>query len=131
MWVLWIDSDILVLPGSGPTIAAAMRWAEETHVCVVGNYRMQTGQSVLMDRRGLEGSPHHYTDVELAALPRPYPEVGLAGLGFAYCPQPLTYRFHADTIGEDIHFWREHPELRIHLIDGLHLGHRKSQFLFS
>ena len=83
MWVLWIDSNILVLPGSRPIIAAAMRWAEETHVCVVGNYRMQTGQSVLMDRRDPEGSPHHYTDAELAALPRPYPEVDLAGLGFA------------------------------------------------
>ncbi len=41
-----------------------MRWAEEAHVCVVGNYRMQTGQSVLMDRRGPEGSPHHYTDAD-------------------------------------------------------------------
>jgi hypothetical protein len=128
--MLWLDSDILVLPGSAPIIAAAIQWAEDAR-CVVGNYRMSTGQSVLMDHRGPKGVAHHYTDAELAALPRPYPEVGAAGLGFAYCEQPLQYRFHADTIGEDIHFWWDHPDLRIHWIPDLHLGHRKPQILFT
>ncbi len=57
--------------------------------------------------------------------------MGLAGLGFAYCEQPLDYRFHADTIGEDVHFWRDHPELQIHWIPDPHLGHRKPQILFT
>jgi len=130
-WMLWLDSDILVPPGSAPIIAEAIRWAEVTHVAIVGNYRMSTGQSVLMDRRGPDGVPHHYTDAELAALPRPFPEVGLAGLGFTYCEQPLAYRFHADIVGEDTHFWWDHPELHIHWIPRLRLGHHKSQMLFT
>ncbi len=77
--MLWLDSDIVVLPGSAPVIAQAMQWAQTAHVCVVGNYRMSTGQSVLIANRGPESVAHHYTDAELAALLRPYPEVGCYG----------------------------------------------------
>ena len=128
--VLWLDSDIVIFPGHSGIIGRTMKWAEEHHVCVVGNYRMASGGNVLMATRD-QNAPvyHHYSDEELELLPKPYPGVGLAGLGFAYLEQPLAYRFYADAVGEDIHFWWDHAEMPIHWISDLRLGHRKSVLL--
>ena len=128
LWVLWLDSDILVPAGDAPRLRAALAWAETTGVAVVGDYRMATGQHVLMAARP-DCPFHHYSDEELAALPRPYPRVDLAGFGLTYVPQPLGYEFYADTVGEDIHFWWDHPTLAVHWIDGLTLVHRKAVLL--
>ncbi len=129
LWVLWLDSDILIFPGSSTVISEAIRWAESTTACVVGNYRMADGQNVVMATRDSMAPIKHYTDDELAALPGPYPEVGLAGLGFAYVPQTLAYQFYADGIGEDIHYWWDHPDPHLHWIPDLRLGHRKAIML--
>ncbi len=126
-WMLWLDSDILIPPDSASTIATAIKWAESQQVCVVANYRMVTGQNVLIATR--EAPFHHYTDEELGTLPKPYPRVALAGLGLAYLHQPLAYRFYSDVTGEDLHFWWDHPDLSIHWIDTLHLVHRKAVLL--
>ena len=107
-WVLWVDSDIVVPRGSTVAIGEALRWAEAHQVGVVANYRMATGQNVVMVHRD-PALNHHMTDAEWQALPD-YAEVGMSGFGFAYLPQPLHYIFHADTTGEDIHF--SHLSLR-------------------
>lgn len=127
VWMLWLDSDILIPPNSASTIADAINWAESQQVCVVANYRMVTGQNVLIANR--EDPFHHYTDEELVGLPKPYPRVELAGLGFTYLHQPLAYRFYSDTTGEDLHFWWDHPDLPVHWIDTLRLVHRKAILL--
>jgi hypothetical protein len=85
---------------------------------------MSMGDSVLMHPGEPGRSGSHYTADELFALPD-YAEVGAAGLGFAYLPQPLSYHFHADVHGEDMHFWWDHPELHIHWARDIQLGHRK------
>ena len=128
-WVLWLDSDVAVFPESKTIIADAILWAEANHVAVTGNYRMNTGENVLLATRGPDPPAHHYTNAELEALPRPYPSVAFAGFGFMYLEQPLSYRFHADTLGEDIHFWWDHPTIRLHWIADLHLGHHKAVLL--
>ena len=103
--VLWLDSDVVIFPGASQAISRAIRWAEEHSTCVVGNYRMAFGDNVLMRTRDQNVPVYpHYTDEELDALPKPYPAVGLAGLGFAYLDQPLAYRFYADAVGEEVHF---------------------------
>ena len=126
-WVLWVDSDIVVPRGSTVAIGEALRWAEAHQVGVVANYRMATGQNVVMVHRD-PALNHHMTDAEWQALPD-YAEVGMSGFGFAYLPQPLHYIFHADTTGEDIHFWRDNPQIRLHGAKQIHLGHRKSILL--
>ena len=73
-----------------------------------GELSKGNGASVFMRSR----DPHdgrHYSDLELAPLPD-YSEISLTGLGFAYVPHPLDSTFRADTIGEDTHFWWDHPE---------------------
>ena len=121
--MLWLDSDIVIPVEGVGRLQAALAWAEAAGAAVVGDYRMATGQHVLMAT--LPDDPfHHYTDEEMGALPKPYPRVDLAGFGLTYLPQPLTYEFYADTVGEDIHFWWDHPTLSIHWIDGLRLVHR-------
>lgn len=130
-WMLWLDSDIVILHDSAEIIADAIRWAETNQVAVTGNYRMNTGENVLLSTRGPQPEPHHFTDDELVALPRPYPPVALTGFGFLYLEQPLSYRFHADVVGEDIHFWWDNPYIRLHWITDLHLGHHKAVVLTS
>ena len=127
-WVLWLESDILMLPNTAAEVAPALTWAETHQQAIVANYRMATGENVLMTTRTMD-TARHYTDPELAALPV-WSEVGMSGLGWAYLDQPLNYVFHADTFGEDVHFWWDHPEIRLHWAKDIHLGHRKTVVLF-
>ena len=129
VWVLWLDSDIEIPPGVAPAISIAVTWAEAHDACVVANYRMNTGHNVLMANRDPAEPAHHITDEEFQTMPN-FAEVGMAGLSFAYLHQPLAYRFHADETGEDIHFWWDHPEIRLHWAKDIHLGHRKTVVLF-
>lgn len=122
-WILWVDSDIWIPEGTAPLIVDAIRWAETHQAGIVANYKMANGESVLMTSR----EPHlnrHYTAEEVLGLPD-YTEIGMAGLGFAYLPQPLDYQFHADALGEDIHFWWDYPDLHIYFAKRIHLGHKK------
>ncbi len=103
VWMLWLDSDIVLFPGYTEAVVNAIQWAEAHDRVVVANYRMIDGEYVVMANK--QGPPyHHYSVGELDQLPN-YAEVGLAGLGFTYLQQPLEYVFHADDIGEDIHLW--------------------------
>jgi hypothetical protein len=125
-WMLWIDSDIVLLRQSVSAVVEAIRWAEAHHAGVVANYRMASGVNVLM----AHPDHHHLADDELQALPD-YGEIAMAGLGFAYLNQPLSYMFHADATGEDIHFWRDNPGIHLHCAKQIHLGHKKAVLLTS
>ncbi|MCL4520434.1 MAG: hypothetical protein M1415_02415 [Firmicutes bacterium] len=123
LWVLWLDSDIVLFPGYTDAIVAGIQWAEVHNCGIVANYRMANGENVLIANK--EGPPYrHYTTDELDTLPN-YAEVGLAGLGFAYFRQPLEYVFHADNVGEDIHLWWDHPELTLCWAKQIRVGHKK------
>lgn len=126
-WVLWIDSDIWIRPESALAIAEALEWAHQHEQAIVGNYRMVNGASVFMHSRNPQDG-RHYSDEELAQLPD-YSEIALTGFGFAYVPQLLDYTFRADDIGEDIHFWWDHPEIHLHWPKAIHLGHLKEMLL--
>ncbi|MCY0909859.1 MAG: hypothetical protein OWR62_15890 [Sulfobacillus thermotolerans] len=128
-WVLWVDSDIVIPLDSHRVIAGALRWAEEHNRAITANYLMGSGVSVLMKSRD-PTKAHHYTARELDALP-PYAEVGMSGFGFLYLRQPLDYTFHADRVGEDVHFWWDYPETRLFYARQIPLGHKKFVLLSS
>jgi hypothetical protein len=115
-WVLWWDSDLLVPPGTAPVLAAALQWAEAQAAAVVADYPTERGPTSLGPR--CSGSAP-FSVAERAQLPTPYPRVGRGGLGLAYVPQPLGYRFHADRVSEDTHFWCDHPEISIHWMNAV------------
>lgn len=124
-WVLWLDSDINSLPNQAAMICEAIVWAEENERPVVANYRMVTGQKVLIANSDPMHKAHHFTAEELARL-EPFAEIGMAGLGFAYIHQPLDDKFHADEYGEDINFWWDCPHIRPHYAKGVRLAHHKT-----
>ena len=126
-WVLWVDSDILIPPDSHRTIVEALTWAETHERCIAANYMMGNGVPVLMRSRDPEQA-YHYTPAELEEMPT-YAEVGMAGFGFVYLRQPLDYLFHADRVGEDVHFWWDYPDIRIYWAKQIRLGHKKSVLL--
>jgi hypothetical protein len=57
--------------------------------------RLNAGHHVLRAPRNPTVPAHHITEEELEQLSN-FAEVGMAGLGFAYHPQPLAYRFYAN-----------------------------------
>lgn len=124
VWVLWMDSDIVIAPDSARSIAVAIRWADENQAGIVANYRMTDGRSVLMTTRDPE-TTKHYTDIELSQI-EDFSPIGMAGFGFLYLPPPLNYVFRSDLLGEDIHFWLDHPSLPLHWAKHIQLGHKKS-----
>lgn len=126
LWMLWWSSDIVLLPGSAPVLSQAIQWAEAQQTCVVADYPGEHGNTTL---RPTTAPVPVFSEWELMNLPKPYPEVRLAGLGLAYLEQSLAYRFHADTVGEDLHFWWDHPDLHPHWIDTLHVGLRQTMLL--
>lgn len=128
-WVLWLDSDIEIPAGQASAIQEAILWAEAHQSGIVANHRMTTGQNVLMANRDPSEVAHHLTDDELQQM-EPFAEIGMAGLGLAYVPQPIHYHFYADEIGEDMHFWWDNPDIHLHYAKDIHLGHRKMVVLF-
>ncbi len=122
-WVLWLDSDILLPTRSHLAIANAIQWSEQTGKAWVANYKMGNNKNVLLKQRDLYVA-EHYTDEELNNLP-PYAEVAMSGFGLAYLPMDLSYLFHADRWGEDVHFFNDHPNLKVHYAKDIVLNHKK------
>lgn len=122
-WILWVDSDIVMSEGTHRALGEAINWSQATHMAWMANYkRADSVNTIMKDRRGTE--PRYYTDAELVDLPD-YAEVGMGGFGCTYLPMNLNYVFHADTMGEDVHFFLDHPTLRIHYAKGLNIKHKK------
>lgn len=126
-WTLWIDSDILLPSNSHHLIANAIQWSGQTGKAWVANYKMANHKNVLIKNRDLY-QPIHYTDEELATF-APYSEVGMSGFGLAYLPMDLSYTFHADRWGEDVHFFIDHPDLKIYFAKDILIHHKKTVLL--
>jgi len=104
VWVLWVDSDILLEADQAPAVARYVERAEVDGVGWVAHYRQADGRSVL----SLEGGRHApiLAAEEAEALPDWHP-IAMAGLGLAYLPMPRGYLWHADDMGEDWHLWQD------------------------
>lgn len=127
--VLWWDTDIRVTEEQIPAVADMVRYGESHQVCVTAHYRMNTGDTHLMRGDRTPGAGTHYTPEELAAMPEWSP-VGMAGFGLLFIPSmPLDYVFHADTIGEDTHWWWDHPDLPVVWSRAVQIHHRKAVWL--
>ena len=127
--VLWWDTDILINKDQITPIVDMIHYGETHQVCVTANYRMNTGDSHLMRGDRTPGAGTHYTAEELATMPDWSP-VGMAGFGLLFIPQmPLDYVFHADTVGEDVHWWWDHADLPLVLSKSVQIRHRKSVWL--
>ena len=108
-------------------IVNAIRWADENDANVVANYPQADGTPTVALSRDLRAPLS--TKEQLEALPN-YAEVGMAGFGFVYLNQPIHYVFHADVTGEDVNFWLDNPQIRIHLARDIRLGHQKSRIVW-
>ena len=86
---------------------------------IVANYLMANGESVLIRERTQD--TRHYTQTEWEQLSN-YAPIGMSGFGFVYLHHPLDYTFYADRVGEDIHFWWDHPSLELHAAKQIQLG---------
>jgi hypothetical protein len=125
-WVLWLDDDVLLLDGR-PVVAAVRRsWREG--VGFVAHYAMRDGRSHMMKGLGrtLEEAPN-YTAAELDGLPDWHP-IPQAGMGFVFVPMPLDYVWHADTLGEDVHFFLD-TGIELRYAKAIELRHQKDLLL--
>lgn len=123
-WVLWLDSDILITPGSAPALAQYIEDARDSGRQWIANYNMANGQSVLMKDRILHNAAHYTTD-ELLCLPDGS-ELGMGGFGLSFLFTDLSYQFWADEAGEDIHYWLDRPEEKVYYAKHVLLKHRKA-----
>ena len=126
-WVLWVDSDILLPAFSHKAIANAIHWSEQTGKAWVANYKMASNQNVILKQRDYYHA-EHYTDEEISNL-TPFAEIAMSGFGLAYLPMDLSYLFHADRWGEDVHFFMDHPDLKVHLANNIIINHKKTVLL--
>lgn len=123
LWIFWIDSDILLLPGQLDKVARMIRTAEAQGVGVTAHYRMDNGESMLMADRSMAAA--HYTLDEITQMPRGA-TIGMAGMGFCYLPMPRATLFHADQLGEDVVFFQQYPDLTLTVDPTIELRHWKS-----
>lgn len=127
--ILWWDTDIGVRGDSVIALAAMIIYGFEHGYAMTANYRMNSGHSVLMKGNRTPGDGVHYTDEEIDALPD-RACVGMTGFGLLYIPQmPLDYVFLADKIGEDVHWWWDHPDTPLYLDKNVRVSHRKSVWI--
>lgn len=126
-WVLWLDSDILIPVGTAPLLADYLNTGRATDRQWLANYHMADGQSVLMKDRTLYGARHYGLD-ELICLPD-WAAVGMGGFGLSFLKMDLTYEFHANAAGEDIHYWLDHPDEKVYVAKQLLLKHRKAVWM--
>lgn len=126
-WVLWVDSDILFADGTAEKIAKYCLQSQETGVGWTAHYKMADGTTTVMKNRGVFNA-EHYTPDELYSIPDGT-RVGMAGFGLTYLPMPIEYVFHADSAGEDIHFWVDNPQVQVGLAKEIVVRHRKAVWL--
>jgi hypothetical protein len=127
LWLLWVDSDIRFAPGAALALAAYMARAEREGCAVAAHYRQADGRATFFARRGLAvGSA--LTAADVARLPD-WAAIGMAGFGVLYAPMEIGYVFHADEVGEDVHFWHDHPALELRFAKGVSVRHHKAVLL--
>lgn len=125
-WILWVDSDIRLIPGGAGAVAACIRRAEAEGTAFSAHYRQADGRSTFS--LGRAGGSEMLTAQAAASLPD-WSALGTCGFGFLYVPMTFGYVFHADESGEDVHFWREHPRLSLRFAKAIRLLHHKAVLL--
>lgn len=126
LWALWIDSDIYLHPDDAPAAAPYIARAEAEGVAFAAHYRQADGHSTLFRNRGPEEEA--LSEEEALAL-EDWSRLGVSGFGLLYAPMPRGYVFHADEMGEDVHFWLEHPDMELHFAKGIKIGHYRAVML--
>ena len=104
-WAWWVDSDILLTQNDLPHLQRMMAIAHETRKTVSAHYRRTDGAWQGMATRKRYGSTQviRKPDVEF------WESDGMTGFGCVYGKFDSRYTFHADDIGEDVHYWLDHP----------------------
>ena len=126
-WVLWWDSDIWLTTDQAPAVAEMIRFSEQHGMATTIDYRINTGEHVLMKRME-DGKVHRFTDKGIESLPNWAP-IDATGFGLCYCPVESDYVFHADALGEDIHYWQDHPNLELRFAKNVRVRHAKTVML--
>lgn len=129
LWVLWVDSDIRVNGDQAEALAGYLARAEAEGVAATANYNMFAGEegviSTMLRERSFGERASHYTVAEVEAMEDWAELPGLCGFGLLYAPMDPHYTFRADAHGEDVHFWRDHPDLPLRLMKGVRAWHMK------
>jgi hypothetical protein len=127
LWLLWVDSDIRLAAGAAPHLAHYLARAEAERVAFAAPYRQANGRSTFFLRRARMAGPA----LEASAVQRlpDWSELGMCGFGLLYAPVEPGYVFHADDVGEDIHFWLDHPKLPLRCAQGVAIRHHKAVLL--
>lgn len=122
-WVLWWDTDIVPLPDQVPAALQGIQWAlDHGPLALVADYAQADGLPTIHTR---DESGH----MRLWSGPMglgSYPRVAGGGLGCAWVWEDPTYVYHADTVGEDLHWFEDHADLPIYAWTGLVPVHVKS-----
>jgi hypothetical protein len=125
--LLWLDSDIRLDPTAMPTLARYIARADADGTAFAAHYRQADGRSTFFLRRGLMAGPA-LDCASVARLPDWAP-LAMCGFGLLYAPVERGYVFHADDVGEDIHFWLDHPQTDLRYAKALGLRHHKAVLL--
>ena len=133
----WMDSD-MVLPTNENTIKHLDKMAWYAHgqkdavVCCdyrtlmadnefqMREYRTSGTANQELDRRKHPIFSESFTDMGYS---------GASGFGLCFGYFPRDYIFHADTLGEDIHFWLDNKKTRLIRYNDFVPGHAKEVIL--
>ena len=120
--VWWMDSDILFDAGAVDHLTAMMRIGDEAskNVLVAAHYRMSDGRYQGLRHRDGDAHVEPTTEVTVTRSPK-----GATGFGLVYGATDPEYVWHADTEGEDIHWWRDHPQAEVFWYEPWRPVHRK------
>jgi hypothetical protein len=123
----WMDSDIVFTAEALPHLVRMMSIgdAEPASVLVAAHYRMSDGRW-----QGMAGPGF----VEHVSGPRPGREHSgrkkdRSGFGLVYGVTDPEYVWMADTLGEDVHWWMDHPDARVIWYEAWGPLHRKGVLL--
>jgi hypothetical protein len=122
-WAWWIDSDIYIPAMFASAMAETIQEAELRHRNYAVNYQQSNRQNALFKSRAYYQA-EHYTDQELLDLPHGA-EIGMCGLGCVYMLTPLTYIWHSGEAGEDIAFWIDNPDVKVHYARNVGAIHKR------
>lgn len=121
-----IDGDIEVVSNDGILREYVLK-ADKEGVSFVGAYFTKQGITDVMTEFPKTINAEQYAELE------DWADIKAAGLGFYYGEIPLDYTFRFDAkpdlsggMGEDFHFFMDHPSFNTKLAKNIILGHVKA-----
>lgn len=136
--MMWLDSD-MVLPSEDDTLMhlnAMLQYAiNHRDAIICCDYRTTMGDNEFQMRKyrtlGIDNEPFK-NSYDVYDDANPYTNLGCEGAsGFGLCMGyfPRGYIFHADTLGEDIYFWNDNPNIELVRYNHFIPGHAKEVVL--